>query len=1160
MIRPHFRRGRNALRIMTATTLIASILVAGTSTATAASAPAFRSAATVDTDANFIVVPVPVGVVAGDLLLAQITADNGTVTITAPAGWSTIRQDSLGDKVTQSLFYKVATASEPANYTFTLSVNRKTAGVIAAYSGVDTTNPIDAHSGAGLAAGDPYSAPSLTTTVADTRLVALFTNRNGAAVTPPGTMTERWDHFSGDKAAAEGADEPFAGIGPTGDRTANPIAVEKVAQMVALRPLVSTFDAYLIAGTGGAGGGDDLLTKVDTSNGNAATNETTVGVGIGTFSVRGMDIDPATGIIYAVDGGSFGTIDATTGSFSSIGLIGSGSGSQGAQSMVDVNALAFDADTGYLYAVENQPGTEDLLFRIDPSTGSIVADAFGIGVDYVRIAASGARNEAQGLAIQPGTGTMFVAVGDDGNSQNQRLVTADKTTGDVTTVGDTDPPIITGLAFDGSGNLWGTGHLKGAPSQQFVYRFDTSDASTLGSVPVDNGGNYGSIAFAPKPLVVNSTGNAADNNIGDGVCSTGGFVGADAECTLRAAIAEANASAIANAIMFDIPQSDSGFEASPLAFRIRPSGTLLPAITDPVILDASTQPEHAIEGRPVVVIDGSIAPTAGDANGLTLQAGNSTIRGLVIQNFGDDGIEVEIGDGNTIAGNYLGTDMTGTVAAPNGFLDVAPVGGISVTSNNNVIGGTAVADRNVISGNTQYGIGFRSGASNNLVIGNYIGTNAAGTGPLGNGTEGVLMLDGDNNAVVNNAIQFNGALGIDLTGGGVTANDPGDGDIGANGLLNFPDITGAVETAGTVTVDFSLDVPNGTYTVEFFSNPSGADPTTYGEGESSKSSVTVSVTAGIPTPGSHIFPGSPGDILTATATEGAAPTYGSTSEFSQAVTVVATNSPPVANDDPTTGILTVGEEAFITIDVMANDSDPDLDTLLLDSFTQPPVGEGLVTLVDGGTPADASDDQLRFDAPTEWDGATSFSYTISDGTATDIGTVFVTVTEVNRPPVLDPTGNQTVDEQTLLSFTATATDPDNPANTLTFSLSGAPTGAFMTTGGAFTWTPSEAQGPGTYTFDVVVTDNGSPNLNDSETITVTVGETNSPPVLDPIGNQTVDEQTLLSFTATATDPDNPANTLTFALVGAPTGASITSGGSFTWTPTEAQGPGSYTFD
>ncbi len=164
----------------------------------------------------------------------------------------------------------------------------------------------------------------------------------------------------------------------------------------------------------------------------------------------------------------------------------------------------------------------------------------------------------------------------------------------------------------------------------------------------------------------------------------------------------------------------------------------------------------------------------------------------------------------------------------------------------------------------------------------------------------------------------------------------------------------------------------------------------------------------------------------------------------------------------------------------------------------------------------------------------------------------------NSPPVLGNIGNKTVNEQTLLSFTVTATDPD-PGQTLTFSLDeGAPAGAAINPdSGLFTWTPTEAQGPNAFGITIRVTDNGAGNLSDSETITVTVNEVNTVPLLHSIGNRTVDEQTLLTFTALATDADQPANTLTFSLdEGAPAGAAIhPNTGVFTWTPTEAQGPG-----
>ncbi|HMS55856.1 MAG TPA: Ig-like domain-containing protein [Fimbriimonadaceae bacterium] len=166
----------------------------------------------------------------------------------------------------------------------------------------------------------------------------------------------------------------------------------------------------------------------------------------------------------------------------------------------------------------------------------------------------------------------------------------------------------------------------------------------------------------------------------------------------------------------------------------------------------------------------------------------------------------------------------------------------------------------------------------------------------------------------------------------------------------------------------------------------------------------------------------------------------------------------------------------------------------------------------------------------------------------------------NQAPVLDPIGGQSGDEETLITFDANATDPDS-GQTLTYSLVGAPAGASIDSStGVFTFTPTEAQGPGSFTFDVVVTDNGTSPLSDTETITVTVNEANVAPILSPIGAQSGDENTLITFDANASDADLPANTLTFSLSGAPAGASIDPGtGVFTWTPTEAQS-GPATFD
>ena len=95
--------------------------------------------------------------------------------------------------------------------------------------------------------------------------------------------------------------------------------------------------------------------------------------------------------------------------------------------------------------------------------------------------------------------------------------------------------------------------------------------------------------------------------------------------------------------------------------------------------------------------------------------------------------------------------------------------------------------------------------------------------------------------------------------------------------------------------------------------------------------------------------------------------------------------------------------------------------------------------------------------------------------------------------------------QAELAFTATATDQDLPADSLTFSLDAAAIalGMSITTGGDFSWTPTESQGGSDYSATITVTDSGTGNLIDFETITITVTEVNVAPVLAEIGNKSV---------------------------------------------------------
>lgn len=188
-----------------------------------------------------------------------------------------------------------------------------------------------------------------------------------------------------------------------------------------------------------------------------------------------------------------------------------------------------------------------------------------------------------------------------------------------------------------------------------------------------------------------------------------------------------------------------------------------------------------------------------------------------------------------------------------------------------------------------------------------------------------------------------------------------------------------------------------------------------------------------------------------------------------------------------------------------------------------------------------------------------FALQLSDGIETTSLplTIEVTGTPVDGPPSIEPIADVTIDELTRLFFEPVVSDPDGDPFDLVWE--GTPPGAVIN--GIFDWTPGEDQGPDTYEVTLFAIQADDPDLFDSETFTITVDEVNEPPTLDlPVLPLEVSTDEPFTFDADATDPDLPANTLTFSLVGAPAGASIDpTTGEFSWTPTVDQ-VGPATFD
>ncbi len=238
------------------------------------------------------------------------------------------------------------------------------------------------------------------------------------------------------------------------------------------------------------------------------------------------------------------------------------------------------------------------------------------------------------------------------------------------------------------------------------------------------------------------------------------------------------------------------------------------------------------------------------------------------------------------------------------------------------------------------------------------------------------------------------------------------------------------------------------------------------------------------------------------------------------------------------------EDTTITVaapGVLANDID-------VDGNEQ---AASLVTDVLHGSLSLLGDGSFTYTPDPDFVGTDSFVYKLITYPApqslwTDTATVTITVNPINDAPVLGLIPDATIPELVEFSFAATATDVDLPAQALTFTLVGAPTGAAITEDGVFTWTPTEAQGAGVYTFTVKVCDDALPALCDEQEVTLTVTEVNVAPVADDL-TATTPEETPVDVTLVATDAEN--DPLTYSIVDQPTHGSVTLVGNVaTYTP------------
>ena len=393
-------------------------------------------------------------------------------------------------------------------------------------------------------------------------------------------------------------------------------------------------------------------------------------------------------------------------------------------------------------------------------------------------------------------------------------------------------------------------------------------------------------ALAAETFVVNSTGDESVSEIATNeaiaasdVCRGSGT------CTLRATIEQSNQTDGADIINFGIAAEGQ------VTILVPDPG--LPAITDPVTIDGTTQPGY--ENSPLIELAWVGTETAG--LGLQVSTENTLIKGLAITGF-DNGVQFDASGGleqNQIRDSFIGT-ADGVTAKPN-------IRGIRVFSS-----GTLIGPNNVISGNTNEGIQITGSSARAQVFTNLIGATASGESPLGNnagitlengtfgnlinantvaanrigivvqapgnrivdnliggpnglgnvshgiqivtddttvgvqadgagipneiignGANGIQVLSGVRNRISQNTLRDNDSIAIDLGNDGVTPNDEDDGDTGPNQGLNFPELS--PEGDGVMA---SVDGPPGLadthVTVELYQVAS-CDPSGHGEAD-----------------------------------------------------------------------------------------------------------------------------------------------------------------------------------------------------------------------------------------------------------------------------------------------------------------------------------------
>ena len=202
-------------------------------------------AASSQTSQDSVSITKPTGTVEGDVMVANIYGvGSDTITVTPPSEWMLVSETSVSGQI-MATYFKVAGASEPSSFSWSVTGGLQNQGGITTYYGVDTSNPIDSYSNQSNSASTSYTAPSVTTTVDNAMLVGAFgavAGGNPDTVTPPSEFTERYDvgQNNDGPACLESSDYVQASAGASGDKVATGQSGVNIGHLIALKPAIAS--------------------------------------------------------------------------------------------------------------------------------------------------------------------------------------------------------------------------------------------------------------------------------------------------------------------------------------------------------------------------------------------------------------------------------------------------------------------------------------------------------------------------------------------------------------------------------------------------------------------------------------------------------------------------------------------------------------------------------------------------------------------------------------------------------------------------------------------------------------------------------------------------------------------------------------------------------